>query len=400
MSANRSMCLALALSCALGMSGTALAAQVDCTENYSFTGEDFSADSLAGICVTGLPQVGAGTVMLGTRVVQPGDILTAQQMEKLTFHPVKGPADRKTTFSYLPIYENRVAPRTEMAITVLGREDKAPAVRDSAVETYRNLPNSGKLLGEDPEGEKLTFSLCRKPRRGTVELQEDGTFTYTPNKNKVGVDSFTFRAADPAGNLSEEACVTIQILKPQDRETYADTQGQDCRFEAEWLKNTGLFKGELMGSTACFRPEKELTKGEFLTMLVEMLDITRQEDTEVSEDTPIWFRPYLASAQRAGLLEKLPVELDWREPVKGAEAAVMIQNALDLSLSREALETGSFEKTEPAYAASSLQILREHGISLEPMEILTRGQGAKLLYRTCQLSLDAPGMQVFRMQKS
>ena len=77
------LCLAAAL--LLSVCGV-MAAEVDCDDVYCFSSEDFSEEEpLAGICITGLPQADAGTVMLGCRVLQPGDILTADQIAQMTF---------------------------------------------------------------------------------------------------------------------------------------------------------------------------------------------------------------------------------------------------------------------------------------------------------------------------
>ena len=302
----RFVCLALALCCLL--STTALAAEVDSDATYCFTSLDFSSseEPLVGICITHLPQE-SGTVLLGTRVLKPGDILTAEQVDQMTFTPLSTQTDAQAVMSYLPIYSDRVAPSATMTISIRGKEDQAPVAQDSAIETYKNLPNEGKLKVSDPEGESLTFTLVRAPRRGEVELQGDGTFTYTPKKNKVGVDSFTYTAADPAGNVSREATVTVQILKPTDARQYTDTLGQECRFEAEWLRNTGLFVGENVSGESCFLPEKAVSRGEFLAMMVQLLEIPTQEAdfASVPADTPDWLKPYLAAAQRSGLLDQL-----------------------------------------------------------------------------------------------
>ena len=62
------------------------AAEVDCDATYCFSAGDFSSgDELRGICITGLPAASTGTVMLGTRVIRAGDILTAQQVSRRTF---------------------------------------------------------------------------------------------------------------------------------------------------------------------------------------------------------------------------------------------------------------------------------------------------------------------------
>ena len=57
----------------------AAAAEVDCDAQYCFSAGDFSTseDPLRGVCITGLPDPETGTVMLGSRVIRPGDILTA-----------------------------------------------------------------------------------------------------------------------------------------------------------------------------------------------------------------------------------------------------------------------------------------------------------------------------------
>ena len=177
--------------CLLGLMGGALAAEVDCDATYCFTAQDFSGEeTVRGICITQLPDPQTGTVMLGSRVLRTGDILTADQLVQMTFSPLRTEQDSAAVVTYLPIYDNRVEKATTMTISIRGKEDKAPVAEDMAVETYKNLPNEGKLKVSDPEGQALTYTLVRAPKRGEVTIQEDGSFTYTPKKNKVGVDSF------------------------------------------------------------------------------------------------------------------------------------------------------------------------------------------------------------------
>ena len=203
MFSHRFFAFLLTLLLVFGISGGALAAEVDSDSAYCFSQGDFTGEEpLVGICVMELPDAAAGTVLLGQRVVQPGDILTAEQLSSLTFSPVRTQEDAEAVVTYLPIYDSRVAPAATVCISIRGKEDKIPVAQDTTLETYKNLPNEGTLKVSDPEGQQLTFTLVRSPRRGEVALREDGTFLYTPKKNKVGVDSFTFTAADPAGNVS------------------------------------------------------------------------------------------------------------------------------------------------------------------------------------------------------
>ena len=401
MKIKKLLCVLLSLCALLPMVLGAYAAEVESGDVYCFTSQDFSEEEgLRGICITGLPDPAAGTIVLGSRVLREGDILTADQIVQMTFLPLQTQEDAQAQVEYLPIYDNRVERETAMTLQIRGKTDKAPVAEDFSVETYKNLPNEGKLKVTDPEGGSLTYTVLRKPKRGEVTIHEDGSFIYTPKKNKVGVDSFTYTATDPAGNVSREATVTVQILKPTDARQYTDTVGRDCRFEAEWMRNTGLFTGESIGGENCFRPDKTVSRGEFLTMVVKALDIPLEEGSfqTLGEDAPQWLKPYLAAALRSGLVSQWPQNeegaLDTDAPITGAEAAVMVQSVLDLQIGDDALETFADENA-PDWAYEALAVMAEHGIAVSGGENLTRADVAKMLYQVSRLAATAPGLKVF-----
>ena len=373
----------------------AAAAEVESGSVYCFSAGDFSEEEICGICVMGVPDSGA--VKLGDRTVRPGDILTTEQVAQMTFAPAKTETDAQATMTYLPIYQDRVETVATMSIQVIGKQDQAPVAEDSDMETYKNLPNEGKLKAEDPEGEKLTYTVTRQPKRGNVTVREDGSFVYEPKKNKVGVDSFVYTAADPAGNVSREATVTITILKPTEATLYTDTAGKDCRFAAEWMKNTGIFTGETINGNSCFGPDKTVSRGEFLTMMVSALQLAVDEtasQTGYTDETADWLKPYLAAAMRSGLTAGWPdgEVFGAEQPITEAEAAVMLQNALDLTMPADA-EAG---EDLPVWAADAITVLGANGITLNAGENLTRARAAEVLYRTCQLKADAPGIAVLQ----
>lgn len=381
--------LFLAVCCAFGLIGSVSAAEVDSGSVYCFSAGDFSGENtVVGICLTEVPQK-EGTIQLGSRILRPGDILTAEQVSQMTFTPVNTESDQSVQVSYLPIYEDYVAESTTMTIAIRGKEDKAPVAEDMALETYKNLENTGKLKVSDPEGQSMTFTVTRQPKRGTVTISEDGSFTYTPKKNKVGVDSFTYTATDPAGKVSREATVTITILKPTDATQYTDTLGKECRFAAEWMRHTGIFVGESLAETPCFSPEREVTRGEFVTMLVKALDIPTDEeltDTGYTDEIPQWLQPYLAAAQRAGLTAGLPNQEAFGagEVITGAEVSVMLQNALDLTMQQEAAATQ--DEAVPAWAQSAVTVTNDAGFALDAGAPLTRGTAAQVLYQAVKMT--------------
>ena len=412
-----SCCLVLAI--LAGSSVGAGAAEVECGSEYCFSAGDFSGeDTLTGICITGLPEPETGTVKLGARVLRRGDILTAEQIGQMTFSPVPTEKDLDAVVTYLPVYPDRVGASASMTISILGKEDKAPVAQDFTLETYKNLPLEGKLKVSDPENQTMVYTLVRQPKRGNLQIREDGTFTYTPKKNKVGTDSFVYTAADSAGNVSREATVTIQILKPTDAPMYTDTAGESCRFAAEWMKHTGIFVGEQLAGESCFQPDKAVTRGEFLAMLTRALDLPTEEEAlpTAYADAPDWLKPYLAAALRSGMTAGIPAresgEFGADLPITGAEAAVMVQNVLDLAVVTQAEpaapeDPGAKEMSggeeaveeadsEAAWADTALAVMAENGISLSAGQILTRADAAMLLYQAASLAENAPGMLIYQ----
>ena len=387
------------IAAALALAALALpvtAAEVDSGDVYCFAAGDFSEEELLGICVTGLPEESLGTVCLGSRVIRPGDVLPRDQLDQLTFIPARRETDARADLRYLPVFSAGVGSEDILTISIRGRENQSPVTEDFAAETYKNLPLEGKLKARDPEDEPMTFTLVRSPKRGQVEIKEDGSFTYTPKKNKVGIDSFVYSATDASGKVSREATVTITIVKPTDSTQYTDTAGLSCRFAAEWMKNTGIFVGERIDGNACFQPEKAVTRGEFLTMLVRTLDLPTEREQDLGvwqEDTPKWLRPYLAAAVRSGLVAGLPEQgiFDHDTAITGAEAAVMIQNALALTADSEAFAP----ENAPDWAKQAMATLSAWDLPLEQTE-LTRSQAAEVLYRVSRLAEEAPGMIALR----
>jgi VCBS repeat-containing protein len=73
------------------------------------------------------------------------------------------------------------------------------------------------VLGNDTDVEQgaLSATLVRGPSHGTVTLQPNGSFVYTPSPNYNGGDSFTYRASDGA-LTSNEATVTLTVTPGND----------------------------------------------------------------------------------------------------------------------------------------------------------------------------------------
>lgn len=364
--------------CAALLTVSASALEVAAGDAYCFSPADFGTD-VRGICVTAVPADGA--LLLGDRVICRGDVLTADQLRAMTFAHPESEADARAVLGYLPIGPEGVGTEAELVFSVRGRKNEPPTAADSKMETYKNLPNEGLLSFSDPEGDTLTFTLIRAPKRGDVILRDDGSFLYTPKKNKVGTDSFTFTASDTAGNVSQEATVTISILKPSDERQYTDTVSSGCRFEAEWLRNTGIFTGETISGQFCFCPDEPVTRGQFLSMLMQVLDMPVDRtvtETGFLDESPQWLRPYLAAALRSGIITGYSAEggVEFRpsQSVSADEAAVMVRRALDFAVPTAATDTPELMGMDPLTRADAARALYQ-------VSRLRRGSGLLGLFR-------------------
>ena len=380
---------------ALGLLATAAAAaerEALCSADYRFSGADFcDADTqLTGIFVTETPPASIGSLRCGGRIVLPGDALCADALATLQFTPVCKEAS-EAVIGYLPVTDAGVGAAQTLKLRIASGKDEAPAAKDGTLETYKNIPNSGDLDASDPEGKALQYTLSSAPKRGTVELNPDGTYTYTPAKNKVGKDSFTFTATDPAGNVSNEATIQIEILKPADKLRYGDMSGDPDQFEALWLHGQGIFSGELIAGVPCFCPDKPVTRGEFLAMAAKLTGM-EPDDAEMASgfadeaETPSWMRPYIVSALRSGVISGASSEhgLVFRPAANltGAEAAVILRNILRLPDVKDAAAFPD-ESTVPAWAETAVSALSSAGVELDFSSCdapVTRREAAKLLY--------------------
>ena len=103
----------------------------------------------------------------------------------------------------------------------------APGAMDDTFSTDEDVRLTGNVnvLGNDTDidGDTLVVNTTPvvDPDNGSVELNADGTFTYTPDLNFVGFDSFTYEVSDGNGGTST-ATVTINVAPVNDAPTGAD----------------------------------------------------------------------------------------------------------------------------------------------------------------------------------
>ncbi|MEN9639320.1 MAG: hypothetical protein RLZZ262_1188, partial [Bacteroidota bacterium] len=81
--------------------------------------------------------------------------------------------------------------------------------------TPENTSVSGDASANDVGTDGFIYIVTDGPDNGTVVMNEDGTFTYTPNTGFVGTDTFTYLACSDVGDCYE-AVVTIIVYNVED----------------------------------------------------------------------------------------------------------------------------------------------------------------------------------------
>ncbi|WP_293054250.1 Ig-like domain-containing protein [Paludibacter sp.] len=90
-----------------------------------------------------------------------------------------------------------------------------PVASATSVTTLENTPVNGVVTATDADGDMLTFSKVSDPAHGSVVVNTDGTYTYTPNLDYSGSDSFVVGVTDGnGGSATATVSVTVTPVTP------------------------------------------------------------------------------------------------------------------------------------------------------------------------------------------
>lgn len=219
-------------------------------------------------------------------------------------------------------------------------EDDAPVAENFEFSTYRGVSYGGQLSAVDPDGDVLSFEITTEPVKGTIELQDDGSFVYTPADGKRGKDYFGFKAVDKDGNRSQEATVIIELLKQETDVSYTDMHGTAEEYAAVRLAESGAFTGCKLGDEYYFSPDETMSRGEFLSLCLELTDadvLSGVVSTGFFDDAaiPVWQKEYVSTAVRDGIIKGYSGDkgavFNSESDITKAEAVAILSRTLKLS---------------------------------------------------------------------
>ena len=112
-------------------------------------------------------------------------------------------------FTYVLTDAEGVVEVGTVKITVLPVND-APQIGDQRIAGVEDTVVTGQAQGRDVDGDALVYSLAGAAAHGTVSVAQDGSWTYRPEADFAGSDSFRIAVADGAGGLAAQV-VTVAV---------------------------------------------------------------------------------------------------------------------------------------------------------------------------------------------
>jgi hypothetical protein len=99
-------------------------------------------------------------------------------------------------------------------------DNSPPVANEDVTQTFMDVTVSGNVLNNDFDPDEvdgdsliLNTTLIVDPSNGSVQLNPDGSFVYTPSIGSIGMDTFCYVVCDEGmPSLCDTACVVVDVL--------------------------------------------------------------------------------------------------------------------------------------------------------------------------------------------
>jgi len=134
----------------------------------------------------------------------------------------------------------------EVTVDVAAVNDAPELTGGAEADTLEDTPVSGTLSASDVDGDDLVFSIANGPANGSVQIDsETGDFTFTPDGNWSGSDTFTFTVNDGNGGVTT-GTASVSVAADADaptvtvsNESGAEDSWQQLHLDAELTDTDG-----------------------------------------------------------------------------------------------------------------------------------------------------------------
>ncbi len=188
-----------------------------------------SEDDSYSLNEDGTLELNAAAGVLSNDMDADGDVLTAEVVDapangtltfnqdgSLTYVP-NANFSGTDTFTYVATDGSAESDAMTVSLEVFAFND-APTANADAYSVFKNhtlevVVSSGLIANDsDLDGDALTAEIVTQAAHGTVTLDSNGAFNYTPDADYQGSDEFVYQAVDAAGAVSQ-ATVSIDVTQ-------------------------------------------------------------------------------------------------------------------------------------------------------------------------------------------
>jgi VCBS repeat-containing protein len=130
------------------------------------------------------------------------------------------------TIAYdITVDDNAGGSDTQVVTIQINGVNEAPVGEAASATGTEDTDITGQLVATDVDGDALTFELESRPANGAVSIEEDGSYTYTPNPDFFGTDSFTYTVTDEFGGTDSKT-VSLTVTPVNDAPVAGDGVAQ------------------------------------------------------------------------------------------------------------------------------------------------------------------------------
>lgn len=164
------------------------------------------------------------------------------------------PVERNLSVANAPVkFKNTNAIVLDSTATVrvqcdIASDNVPPVAQDDIYATDQRtplvVPSPGILINDsDGDGDAITAELVSGPNNGSLSLNPDGSFTYTPDSDFTGQDTFTYKASDGIAS-SNVATVTITVAQVNNPPTANDDFASTTKNTPVLISNSTLVSND------------------------------------------------------------------------------------------------------------------------------------------------------------
>lgn len=153
------------------------------------------------------------------------------------------------------VTDNNGATDTAMVKINVQHVNKAPVPQNSSFSVDQGAQYNGRLEATDGDNDNLHFSIKAGPSKGTVAIQDNGSYVYTALADASGSDEFIFQVADNTA-VSSPGTVKIIINEVQPElafelgELMVTSSWHNVKFSNKYISPSVIAKATTMNNPA------------------------------------------------------------------------------------------------------------------------------------------------------